>query len=61
MFCVGVAVRDFSNKVIAGLALSLLESEAVETNIEQVAKKLQAISLALSLRLGAPAGFGQCG
>lgn len=61
MFCVGVAVRDFSNKVIAGLALSLLENEAVETNIEQVAEKLQAISLALSLRLGAPAGFGQCG
>lgn len=54
MFCVGVAIRDFSNQVIAGLALSLIENEATENNIDRVIGTLRKISLDLSERLGAP-------
>jgi len=53
MFCVGVAIRDFSNQVVAGLALSLIESEATENNISRVINTLRKISLDLSERLGA--------
>jgi len=53
MFCVGVAIRDFSNQVVAGLALRLIESEATENNISRVINTLRKISLDLSERLGA--------
>ena len=54
MFCLGVGIRDFSNQVIAGLALSLIESEATESNIDRVISTLRKISVDLSERLGAP-------
>lgn len=54
MFCVGVAIRDFSDQVVAGLALSLIENEATGSKIDTVIHTLKKISFDLSARLGAP-------
>ena len=52
MLCIGAPVYDFSGKVIAGLAVSMLALEATVDTIEQTGRKLTAISSCLSVRMG---------
>src|SRR5471030_440135 len=52
MFCIGAPVYDFSGQVVAGLAVSMLEQEATDSNIATIGGKLIDIASSLSARLG---------
>ncbi|WP_114194336.1 IclR family transcriptional regulator [Edaphovirga cremea] len=52
MFCIGAPVHDFSGQVVAGLAVSMLEQEATESNVDTIGSKLVDIAASLSARLG---------
>lgn len=52
MICVGAAVRDFSGRSIGGVAISLIESEAIPSELDRVGGELRRIAEALSTRLG---------
>jgi len=54
MLCIGAPVYDFSGKVIAGLAVSMLEIEATAEAIEKTGYTLMNISRSLSARMGNP-------
>jgi len=53
MYCFGAVVRDSSNLVVAGVAVSLLAAEVDEPTIELAGQSVRAIADELSLRLGA--------
>lgn len=52
MICVGAAVRDFSGRSIGGVAISLIESEAIPQVLDRVGTELRRTADALSARLG---------
>ena len=52
MVCVGAAVRDHSGKAIAGLAASLLHSEATEQAIAELGERTRDTAQSLSRQLG---------
>ena len=52
MICVGAAVRDFSGRSIGGVAISLIESEAIPQVLDRVGMELRRTAEALSARLG---------
>jgi len=52
MFCIGAPVYDFSGQAVAGLAVSMLEQEAIDSTVEAIGSKLVAIASSLSARLG---------
>jgi len=54
MLCIGAPVYDFSGKVIAGLAVSMLALEATADAIRQTGDALLDISTSLSVRMGNP-------
>lgn len=53
MVCVGAAVRDFSGKPVAGIAISLLEQEAQPAVVDELGNRLRRVADELSARLGA--------
>jgi DNA-binding IclR family transcriptional regulator len=53
MYCFGTPVRDSSNQVVAGVAVSLLATRVDERTTELAAKSIQTIAHQLSMRLGA--------
>jgi DNA-binding IclR family transcriptional regulator len=53
MICLGAAVRDFSGRSIGGVAVSLIESEAVPEVLDRVGTQLRRTAEALSSRFGA--------
>ncbi|MET1025658.1 MAG: IclR family transcriptional regulator [Dongiaceae bacterium] len=53
MYCFGTAVRDSSNMVVAGVAVSLLATRVDESTNALAAECVQTIARRLSLRLGA--------
>ncbi|CAO4138449.1 HTH-type transcriptional regulator XynR [Methylorubrum aminovorans] len=53
MICIGAAIRDFSGRSIGGVAISLIESEALPDVLDRVGLELRQTADALSKRLGA--------
>jgi DNA-binding IclR family transcriptional regulator len=53
MTCIGAAVCDHTGKAVAGIAVSMLETEGSAVTIDRVGVKLKQIATALSRRLGA--------
>ena len=53
MYCFGTPVRDSSNQVVAGVAVSLLATRVDAPTTELAAKSIQTIAHQLSVRLGA--------
>lgn len=53
MICVGCAIHDYSGKPIGGVAVSLIESEALPEVLERIGRRLRATADALSRRFGA--------
>ena len=53
MYCFGTAVRDSSNQVVAGVAVSLLATRVDDRTTDLAAKSIQTIAHQLSVRLGA--------
>jgi len=53
MYCYGVPIRDSSNRVVAGLAVSLLAMLANEQDVKRVTENLRLLAHHLSVRLGA--------
>jgi DNA-binding IclR family transcriptional regulator len=53
MYCFGTPVRDSSNQVVAGVAVSLLATRVDEHTTELAAESIQTIAHQLSMRLGA--------
>lgn len=53
MICLGAAIRDFSGRSVGGVAISLIESEALPDVLDQVGGELRRTADALSKRLGA--------
>lgn len=52
MICVGAAVRNSSGRSIGGVAISLIESEAIPQVLDRVGKELRRTADALSTRFG---------
>lgn len=52
MLCIGAPIYDFSERAIAGIAVSMLEVEATEAAIEQTGQALVDIARSLSARMG---------
>lgn len=52
MLCIGAPVYDFSDRAIAGIAVSMLEVEATEAVIEHTGQALVDIARSLSARMG---------
>lgn len=53
MWCFGMPVRDAANKVIAGVAVSILATQVDRPTIDLVAANIRKIAEILSFRLGA--------
>lgn len=53
MICLGAAIRDFSGHSIGGVAISLIESEALPNVLDRLGLELRQTADALSKRLGA--------
>jgi DNA-binding IclR family transcriptional regulator len=53
MYCFGTPVRDSSNQVVAGVAVSLLATRVDERTTELAAESIRTIAHQLSMRLGA--------
>jgi DNA-binding IclR family transcriptional regulator len=53
MICLGAAIKDFSGRSIGGVAISLIESEALPDVLDRVGIELRQTADALSKRLGA--------
>ncbi len=53
MYCFGTAVRDSSNQVVAGVAVSLLATRVDDRTTDLAAKSIQTIAHQFSVRLGA--------
>lgn len=53
MICIGAALRDYSGKAVAGIAVSLMRSEASAEAVLELGEKMHAAADALSRRLGA--------
>jgi DNA-binding IclR family transcriptional regulator len=54
MYCFGTAVRDATNRAVAGIAVSLLANRISDATIVLAAKSISKIAQQLSIRLGAP-------
>ncbi len=52
MTCIGAAVRDHSGRGVAGIAISLIQSEASNDIIESIGKRISSAASELSARLG---------
>lgn len=52
MICIGAAIRDHTGQANAGIAISLLESEATAQMIEKLGRKMQKAASNLSAQLG---------
>lgn len=52
MICVGAAVRDFSGRSIGGVAISLIESEAIPSELDRVGVRLRRTAEKLSAKFG---------
>jgi DNA-binding IclR family transcriptional regulator len=53
MTCLGLPVRDSSNKVVAGVAVSLLSSDVNQPTMNLMAANIRKVATMLSTRLGA--------
>jgi DNA-binding IclR family transcriptional regulator len=53
MYCFGTPIRDSSDVVVAGVAISLLVGRVENTTVTRAAECVQMIAQQLSLRLGA--------
>ncbi|KQQ27133.1 IclR family transcriptional regulator [Methylobacterium sp. Leaf123] len=53
MICLGAAIREFSGRSIGGIAISLIESEALPDVLDRLGQELRRTADALSKRLGA--------
>lgn len=54
MLCIGAAIRDYSGAASAGIAISLIRSEASDEMIASLGEELRETAQALSERLGYP-------
>lgn len=54
MICLGAPIRDFTGKMVAGIAISVLRDEVTSETVPQLGRKMQLAAAALSRRLGAP-------
>ncbi|MGU3401514.1 IclR family transcriptional regulator [Brucellaceae bacterium D45D] len=52
MICVGAALRDHSGRAIAGIAVSLIKSEASQDVIHQLGENLRSAADLMSIKLG---------
>ncbi|MCE4225269.1 IclR family transcriptional regulator [Methylobacterium sp. C25] len=53
MICLGAAILDYSNKPVGGVAISLMESEALPEVLERLGRLLRRSADTISRRLGA--------
>jgi DNA-binding IclR family transcriptional regulator len=56
MTCLGIPVRNATNNVVAGVAISFLSAGVDETTLSGMAKNIRKVAELLSLRLGADMG-----
>lgn len=52
ILCIGSAVRDYSGRAVAGIAVSLLRNEASDDYIAELGKRMRNVADTLSARLG---------
>ncbi|MGU3575184.1 IclR family transcriptional regulator [Brucellaceae bacterium C25G] len=52
MICIGAAIRDYTGKTIAGIAISLLKSEANDEVVKTLGKAMQKAASELSIQSG---------
>ncbi|ASQ12687.1 helix-turn-helix domain-containing protein [Sinorhizobium meliloti] len=57
MICIGTAVRDYTGSAVAGIAISLLESETTPAIIESLGEKIRRSAAILSEQLGHNSSF----
>ncbi len=56
MYCFGTAVRDATDRAVAGIAVSLLASRVNDATVTLAARSINKIAQHLSIRLGAQCG-----
>lgn len=52
ILCIGSVVRDYSGRAVAGIAVTLLRSEASDDDISNLGHKMRTIADTLSIQLG---------
>ncbi len=52
ILCIGSAVRDYSGRAVAGIAVTLLRNEASNDDISELGRKMRAVANTLSGQLG---------